>query len=77
MSMEFLSRSCADVIEQIGGRTDIARCRRQNMQSALRRFCRLLRQTRPTFVPTPKSSAANSQGSRGRHPGLPRGATVT
>jgi hypothetical protein len=44
MSMEFLSRSCADVIEQIGGRTDIARCRRQNMQSALRRFCRLLRQ---------------------------------
>src|SRR6516165_7313456 len=40
MSMESLSRTCADVIEHIRNRTDIPLRRRQDLTSAVRRLCR-------------------------------------
>ena len=42
MSTESVSRTCADVIELIGNRTDMRPRRRQDLTSAVRRFCRLL-----------------------------------
>lgn len=42
MAMESVSRTCADVIEHIGSRTDIPIRRRQDLISAVRRLCRYL-----------------------------------
>jgi hypothetical protein len=55
MSMETLSRAgiltCADVIERINIRTDLTLRRRQDLGSAVRRFCRL-QSRQPCDVPT-------------------------
>ena len=50
MSKEMASRTCAEVIEHIGGRADIPLRRRQDLTSAVRSLCRLLNRN-PREVP--------------------------